>query len=72
MRRRMRHSGRVSDRVDDRWEQADWDGLKERAVEVMPRAYGEMADEDLARIYAYLRTVPPAGAKSSNQQKAAP
>ena len=40
--------------------------------EVMPRAYGEMADEDLARIYAYLRTVPAAGAKSSNQQKAAP
>jgi len=39
MRRRMRHSGRVSDRVDDRWEQDDWDGLRARAVEVMPRAY---------------------------------
>jgi mono/diheme cytochrome c family protein len=40
--------------------------------DAMPRAYGEMSDEDLARIYAYLRTVPPAGAKSANQQKAAP
>ena len=39
---------------------------------VMPRAYGDMADEDLARIYAFLRTVPPAGAKTANQQKAAP
>jgi mono/diheme cytochrome c family protein len=40
--------------------------------ETMPRAYGEMADDDLARIYAYLRTVPPAGAKTASQQKAAP
>jgi len=40
--------------------------------EVMPQAYGEMSDEDLARIYAYLRTVPPAGAKTANQQKATP
>ena len=38
----------------------------------MPRAYGDMSDEDLARIYAFLRTVPPAGAKTANQQKAAP
>lgn len=37
--------------------------------EAMPRAYGEMSDEDLARIYAYLRTVPAAGAKTANQQK---
>jgi cytidine deaminase len=35
----MRHSGRVTDRVDDNWDQDDWDGLKERAVEVMRRAY---------------------------------
>ena len=40
--------------------------------EAMPRAYGDMSDEDLARIYAYLRTVPPAGMKTANQQKAAP
>jgi mono/diheme cytochrome c family protein len=38
--------------------------------EAMPRAYGEMADGDLSRIYAYLRTVPAAGAKTANQQKA--
>jgi mono/diheme cytochrome c family protein len=40
--------------------------------EAMPRSYGEMSDEDLRRIYAYLRTVPPAGAKTANQQKSAP
>jgi mono/diheme cytochrome c family protein len=33
----------------------------------MPRAYGDMSDEDLGRIYAYLRTVPPAGTKTANQ-----
>jgi mono/diheme cytochrome c family protein len=38
----------------------------------MPRAYGEMADGDLSRIYAYLRTVPPAGTKTANQQRATP
>ena len=32
---RMRHS----DRVDDSWQQGDWDGLRERAVQVMQRAY---------------------------------
>ena len=31
----MRHSGRV----DEQWEQDDWDGLRARAVEVMRRAY---------------------------------
>jgi mono/diheme cytochrome c family protein len=36
-------------------------------AEVMPRAYGDMSDEDLARIFAYLRTVPPAGTKKPNQ-----
>ena len=36
----------------------------------MPRAYGEMADIDLSRIYAYLKTVPASGEKTANQQKA--
>jgi mono/diheme cytochrome c family protein len=40
--------------------------------EAMPRAYGEMADADLRRIYAYLQTVPPAGKKTTNQQKTNP
>ena len=35
--------------------------------EAMPRAYGDMSDEDLGRIFAYLRTVPPAGTKRPNQ-----
>jgi mono/diheme cytochrome c family protein len=39
--------------------------------EAMPRGYGDMADEDLARVYAYLRTVPAAGKKTANQEKAA-
>jgi mono/diheme cytochrome c family protein len=38
--------------------------------EAMPRAYGEMSDEDLARIFAYLKTVPAAGKKTANQEKA--
>jgi mono/diheme cytochrome c family protein len=38
--------------------------------EAMPRAYGEMSDGDLSRIYAYLKTVPAAGAKTESQQKA--
>lgn len=38
--------------------------------EAMPRVYGEMVDADLSRIYAYLRTVPAAGTKTANQQKA--
>ena len=40
--------------------------------EAMPRAYGEMSDDDLARIYVYVRSVPPAGTKTANQQKATP
>jgi mono/diheme cytochrome c family protein len=36
-------------------------------AESMPRNYGDMADEDLSRIYAYLKTVPPAGNKTANQ-----
>jgi mono/diheme cytochrome c family protein len=35
--------------------------------EAMPRAYGDMSDADLGRIYAYLRAVPPAGSKRPNQ-----
>ena len=35
--------------------------------EAMPRSYGDMSDEDLSRLYAYLKTVPPAGAKTANQ-----
>jgi cytochrome c553 len=38
--------------------------------EAMPRAYGDMSDEDLARIYAFLKTVPAAGKKTANQEKA--
>ena len=34
----------------------------------MPLGYGEMSDEDLARIYAYLRTVPPAGTSAVDPQ----
>jgi mono/diheme cytochrome c family protein len=37
--------------------------------ETMPRSYGEMSDEDLGRVYAYLRTVRPAGEKTKNQKK---
>ncbi len=36
--------------------------------ETMPRAYGEMTDTDLHNLHAYLRTVPPAGAKFPHQQ----
>jgi len=39
--------------------------------EAMPRAYGQMAEEDLHKIFVYLKTVPPMGAKSKNQLKAA-
>lgn len=37
-------------------------------LETMPRGYGQMADADLAAIYAYLQTVPAAGTKRPNQQ----
>jgi mono/diheme cytochrome c family protein len=40
--------------------------------EAMPRAYGDLSDQDLAALFAYLRSVPPAGAKTANQLKAAP
>lgn len=35
--------------------------------EAMPRGYGQMADADLKHMFAYLRTVAPAGKKSANQ-----
>ncbi len=37
--------------------------------EAMPRLYGQMSDEDLDAIFAFLRTLPPAGAKTVNQNK---
>ena len=40
--------------------------------EAMPRTYGEMSDEDLHRIFAYLRTVPPAGERSASQRSGGP
>ena len=36
----------------------------------MPRAFGTMSDEDLSKIFAYLKTVPPKGQKTKNQMKA--
>jgi mono/diheme cytochrome c family protein len=39
--------------------------------EAMPRGYGQMADEDLHKIFSYLKTVPARGIKSKNQLKAA-
>jgi mono/diheme cytochrome c family protein len=39
--------------------------------EGMPRGYGQMSDEDLHKIFSYLKTVPPKGEKSKNQLKAA-
>jgi len=35
--------------------------------EAMPRAYGQMTDEDLEKIYAYLKTVPRKGEKTKSQ-----
>jgi cytochrome c553 len=40
--------------------------------EAMPRVYGEMPDDDLRRILAFLRTVPSAGEKTANQQHPGP
>ena len=33
----------------------------------MPRVYKEVPDEDLTRIFAYLKTLPPSGTKGKNQ-----
>ncbi len=37
--------------------------------EAMPRIYGRMSDEDLLKMFAYLKVVPAKGAKTKNQQK---
>jgi mono/diheme cytochrome c family protein len=37
--------------------------------EAMPRIYGQMSDEDLQKVFAYLESVPAKGAKTKNQQK---
>ena len=37
--------------------------------EAMPRVYGQMSDDDLRGVFAFLKTVPPAGEKSANQKK---
>jgi cytochrome c553 len=37
--------------------------------EVMPRLYGQMSDGDLRAIFAFLRTIPPAGAKTASQKQ---
>ena len=34
---------------------------------LMPRVYKEVPDEDLSRIFAYIKTLPPSGSKSKNQ-----
>ena len=33
----------------------------------MPRAFGQLSDEDIAKMFAYLKTVPPAGKKAKGQ-----
>jgi hypothetical protein len=37
--------------------------------DAMPRVYGQMSDDDLRGVFAFLTTVPPAGEKSANQKK---
>ncbi len=39
--------------------------------EAMPRSYGQMSEDDLRKIFAYLKTVPAKGEKSKSQLKAA-
>jgi cytochrome c553 len=38
-------------------------------AEEMPRVYGTMSDDDLKKIFAFLKTVPPKGEKTKNQMK---
>jgi cytochrome c553 len=38
-------------------------------LDAMPRGYGQMADEDLCNIFAFLKTLPPKGQKTKNQQQ---
>jgi mono/diheme cytochrome c family protein len=37
--------------------------------EAMPRFYGQMSDPDLTAVFAFLRSLPPAGEKTANQKK---
>ncbi len=37
--------------------------------EAMPRVYGQMSDDDLRKIFQYLKTIPAKGAKTKNQMK---
>jgi mono/diheme cytochrome c family protein len=39
--------------------------------EAMPRGYGQMSEDDLHKIFSYLKTVPAKGTKTKNQLKAA-
>jgi mono/diheme cytochrome c family protein len=38
-------------------------------TEAMPLVYGQMSDGDLHAVYAFLKTLPPAGEKTANQKK---
>ena len=38
-------------------------------AEEMPRAYGQMSDDDLRKIFEYLKTIPAKGGKTKNQAK---
>jgi cytochrome c553 len=37
--------------------------------EAMPRTYGQMSDEDLHKMFTYLKNIPAKGEKTKNQQK---
>ena len=37
------------------------------SLPAMPRVYRQMPDEDLSKIFAYLKTIPPSGTKAKNQ-----
>ena len=46
------------------------DGRRPNGAEItpdMPRVFGQMSDEDMRKVFAYLKTLPPAGEKSKNQ-----
>jgi cytochrome c553 len=42
-----------------------------KIADEMPLAFGQMSDDDLKKIFAYLKTVPPKGTKTKNQLLAA-
>jgi cytochrome c553 len=39
--------------------------------EAMPRIYGQMSDDDLQKVFAYLKTIPAKGEKTKNQARTA-